>query len=144
MLGYLSEDKPGIIQPPLDGRYDTGDIVSVDEEGFVTIEGRVKRFAKIAGEMVSLAAVEELANSAWPTNQYTNAAVSIADPRKGEQIVLLTDNPTGKRSALAAYAKTNGIPELFLPKDVKVVEEIPVLGTGKIDYVALISVAFAT
>ena len=59
-------------------------------------------------------------------------------------IVLLTDNPTGERSALAAYAKTNGIPELFLPKDVKVVEEIPVLGTGKIDYVDLISVAFAT
>ena len=144
MLGYLKEDKPGEIQPPPNGRYDTGDIVSVDDEGFVTIEGRVKRFAKIAGEMVSLTAVEDLAASAWPADKYINAAVSITDPRKGEQIILLTNNPTGERSALVSYAQTNGIHELFLPKVVKAVNEIPVLGTGKIDYVPLTEIAMAT
>ena len=91
MLGYLKADDPGVIQPTPDGRYDTGDIVSVDDEGFVTIEGRVTRFAKIDGEMVSLTAVEDLATSAWSTNEYINAAVIYPDPRKGEQIILITN-----------------------------------------------------
>jgi len=132
-----------VIQPTPDGRYDTGDIVSVDDEGFVTIEGRVTRFAKIDGEMVSLTAVEDLATSAWSTNEYINAAVIYPDPRKGEQIILITNNPAGERSALVTYAQTNGIPELFLPKHVQVVNEIPVLGTGKIDYVSLNEIAMA-
>lgn len=133
MLGYLLEDKPGVLQPPPDGRYDTGDIVSVDREGFVTIEGRAKRFAKIAGEMVSLAAVENLAASAWPENMH--AAVSIPDARKGEQIILLTNNPQGDRSALISHAQANGVSELSVPRTVQVVDAVPVLGTGKVDYV---------
>ena len=137
MLGYLKADIPGVLQPLPDGRYETGDIVSVDNEGFVTIEGRATRFAKIAGEMVSLTAVEDLATSALSTDEYINAAVSVPDPRKGEQIVLITNNPAGERSSLVSYAQTHGISELFLPKDVQVVNEIPVLGTGKVDYVSL-------
>jgi len=134
MLGYLKEDAPGELQPPEDGRYDTGDIVSLDAEGFVTIEGRAKRFAKIAGEMVSLTAVEGLAAAAWPDTM--NAAVSIPDDRKGEQIVLLTDNPAGDRSALLKHAQSKGVPELYIPRTVKVVDAVPVLGTGKTDYVS--------
>lgn len=135
MLGYLKEDRPGVLQAPEGGRYDTGDIVSVDEDGFVTIEGRVKRFAKIAGEMVSLTAVEGVASAVWPDNMH--AAISIPDARKGEQIILLTDHPAGDRSDLLAYAQSNGVSELFIPRTVRSVDAVPVLGTGKIDYVGV-------
>ena len=84
MLGYLRAENPGMLEEPEDGRYDTGDIVSIDDHGFVTIQGRVKRFAKIAGEMVSLAAVEGYANAIWP--EHAHAVVSIPDTRKGEQL----------------------------------------------------------
>ncbi len=123
---------PGVLQPPEDGRYDTGDIVSVDAEGFVTIEGRAKRFAKIGGEMVSLTAVEALAAAAWPDAM--NAAVSLSDARKGERIVLLTDHATGERDQLLKHAQANGVPELYVPRTVNIVDAIPVLGSGKTDY----------
>jgi acyl-[acyl-carrier-protein]-phospholipid O-acyltransferase/long-chain-fatty-acid--[acyl-carrier-protein] ligase len=135
MLGYLKDDRPGVLQAPKEGRYDTGDIVSVDDEGFVTIEGRAKRFAKIAGEMVSLAAVEGFASAVWPDT--THAAISIPDARKGEQIVLLTDKPGAERSDLIRYAQSNGVPELYIPRTVRVVDAVPVLGTGKIDYASI-------
>jgi acyl-[acyl-carrier-protein]-phospholipid O-acyltransferase/long-chain-fatty-acid--[acyl-carrier-protein] ligase len=135
MLGYLKDDRPGVLQPPEDGRYDTGDIVSVDDEGFVTIEGRAKRFAKIGGEMVSLAAVEAFAASVWPDT--THAAVSVADARKGEQIVLLTDNPAADRADLIRHAQNDGVPELYIPRTVRIVDAVPVLGTGKIDYASV-------
>ena len=66
MRGYLKAEKPGVLQPPDGGWYDTGDIVAVDADGFVTIKGRAKRFAKVAGEMVPLGAVEELVSKVWP------------------------------------------------------------------------------
>jgi acyl-[acyl-carrier-protein]-phospholipid O-acyltransferase/long-chain-fatty-acid--[acyl-carrier-protein] ligase len=142
MLGYFRNDAPGELQPPEDGRYDTGDIVSVDAEGFVTIEGRAKRFAKIGGEMVSLAAVEGLAAAAWPDAM--NAAVSVPDDRKGEQIVLLTDNPSADRSQLIKHAQANGVPELSIPRTVRVVDAVPVLGTGKTDYASVQALATDT
>jgi acyl-[acyl-carrier-protein]-phospholipid O-acyltransferase/long-chain-fatty-acid--[acyl-carrier-protein] ligase len=135
MLGYLKDDRPGVLQAPEEGRYDTGDIVSVDDEGFVTIEGRAKRFAKIAGEMVSLAAVEGFASAVWPDT--THAAISIPDARKGEQIVLVTDNPSAERTDLISHARNNGVPELYIPRTVRVVDAVPVLGTGKIDYASI-------
>jgi acyl-[acyl-carrier-protein]-phospholipid O-acyltransferase/long-chain-fatty-acid--[acyl-carrier-protein] ligase len=132
MLGYLRAERPGVLEPPEDGWYDTGDIVEVDDEGYVTIAGRAKRFAKIGGEMVSLAAVEAWAGEVWPGSNH--ACVSLPDPRKGEQLVLLTERADASRDALLAFAGTRGIPELMIPRTIVPVEKLPLLGTGKTDY----------
>jgi acyl-[acyl-carrier-protein]-phospholipid O-acyltransferase / long-chain-fatty-acid--[acyl-carrier-protein] ligase len=132
MLGYMLADAPGLIQPPQDGWHDTGDIVAMDDGGFITIKGRAKRFAKIGGEMISLAAIESMASSLWPAQNHV--AVSLPDPKKGEQIILVTDKGDAERSALMAHAKAQGFPELWVPRAILVTEIIPVLGSGKIDY----------
>jgi acyl-[acyl-carrier-protein]-phospholipid O-acyltransferase / long-chain-fatty-acid--[acyl-carrier-protein] ligase len=137
MLGYLKADQPGVIQPQGEW-YDTGDIVDIDEQGFITILGRAKRFAKIGGEMVSLLAVEELALA---VENVCHAAVAVADPRKGEQVILYTESKTLAREQLQAEARNRGVPELFLPRQVIYMEAIPRLGNGKIDYPALQSTA---
>ena len=129
MLGYLDAAAPGGIAAPEGGFHDTGDIVSVDD-GFVTIRGRAKRFAKIGGEMVSLAAVEAVAQGLWPES--THVVVALPDPRKGEQIVLVTDNDAADREALLAHAREQGFPELWVPKAI-LIAPIPVMGSGKID-----------
>jgi acyl-[acyl-carrier-protein]-phospholipid O-acyltransferase / long-chain-fatty-acid--[acyl-carrier-protein] ligase len=136
MTGYYLSDKPGEIQPPVEGWYDTGDIVTIDDTGYITIKGRVKRFAKIGGEMVSLSAAEDYIGKLWP--QYMHAVVQIPDPKKGEQLVLVTTNPTATRNDLIGYAKENGISELSIPRTILTVDDIPVLGTGKTNYVALL------
>jgi len=135
MLGYLRAEKPGVLEPPLEGWHDTGDIVTIDADGFVAIKGRAKRFAKIGGEMVSLTAVEELCARLWPDEPH--AVVAQADPRKGEQLVLLTERESPDRKQLLAHAKAEGASELMIPKTLRHVEKLPVLGTGKIDYVSL-------
>jgi acyl-[acyl-carrier-protein]-phospholipid O-acyltransferase/long-chain-fatty-acid--[acyl-carrier-protein] ligase len=135
MLGYLKEDKPGVIQPPQDGWYDTGDIVNIDADGFVSIKGRAKRFSKIAGEMISLSAVETAVNKLWP--QEMHAVVSIPDEKKGEQLVLFTTRKTAAFGELLAAFKEQGLSELSVPRNIKVLEEIPLMGTGKTDYVKL-------
>lgn len=132
MAGYMLHSAPGVIAPPEGGWHDTGDIVDISAEGFVTIKGRAKRFAKIGGEMISLAAVEVLASTIWPGA--THVAVAIPDPKKGEQIVLITDKPDADRSAFVADAKNQGVSELQFPRAILVVSAIPVLGSGKIDY----------
>jgi acyl-[acyl-carrier-protein]-phospholipid O-acyltransferase/long-chain-fatty-acid--[acyl-carrier-protein] ligase len=139
MLGYLRAEKPGRLEPVEDGWYDTGDIVEIDETGFVTIAGRAKRFAKIAGEMVSLAVVENNAAAAWP--DYQHAAVSIEDDRKGEQIILVTDNPTAEREALLRKAQELSFAEITVPRTILIADTVPLLGTGKIDYVAVKALA---
>ncbi|HET7132505.1 MAG TPA: acyl-[ACP]--phospholipid O-acyltransferase, partial [Gammaproteobacteria bacterium] len=113
----------------------TGDIVTIDDDGFVTIKGRAKRFAKIGGEMVSLGAVEELAARVWPDRQH--AVVALPDEQKGEQLVLVTTQPGAQRSALSARARADGMSELNVPKRIAVVEKLPLLGTGKADYPAV-------
>ena len=135
MLGYLKADKPGVLQPPLEGWHDTGDIVDLDENGFVQILGRAKRFAKIAGEMVSLTAVESMAKTVYPDAEH--AVVTIPEPKKGEQLILVTTEEKPDKSDLSAYAKKNGISELSVPKTIKTLDKMFVLGTGKTDYVTL-------
>jgi acyl-[acyl-carrier-protein]-phospholipid O-acyltransferase/long-chain-fatty-acid--[acyl-carrier-protein] ligase len=135
MKGYLSPDNPSEIEPLKDGWHDTGDIVSIDGEGYICILGRVKRFAKIGGEMVSLTAVEGLASAVWPASRH--AVVSIPDSRKGEKLVLVTDRKDADVSRLAEWARSHGAPELAVPKKIMRVVEVPVLGTGKTDYVAI-------
>lgn len=132
MRGYLRAEAPGLLEPAENDRYDTGDIVAIDAEGYITIKGRAKRFAKIAGEMVSLSAVENTAAAIWPDNAH--AVVSIPDERKGEQLVLITDHPEADRGRLLEHARANGISELMVPKTIRVVDTVPILGTGKIDY----------
>lgn len=135
MLGYLRVSNPGVIEKLPDGWHDTGDIVTIDEDGIIRIMGRVKRFAKIGGEMVSLAVVENCAAAVWPDHMH--AAVTLPDPRKGEQVILLTNAPDGARSPILTWAQTHGVPEISVPRRVFRVDEIPVLGTGKVDYSAV-------
>lgn len=139
MAGYLRHDQPGVLQPPSSdvgaGWYETGDVVEVDEEGFVRIVGRVKRFAKVAGEMVSLESVEKLATATSPHK--VHAASTQTDTARGEAIVLFTTDPALKRDALQATAREAGYPELSVPRKIVFVESLPLLGTGKTDYVTL-------
>ncbi len=134
MLGYMRLEHPGVIEPAPEW-YDTGDIVSIDQEGYIRILGRAKRFAKIGGEMVSLGMVEELAARHWPG--VNHAALAIADERKGEQVVLFTESQEMTREALLEKAKQEKFPELAMPKQVVRLEAIPLLGSGKVDYMQL-------
>ncbi len=134
MLGYIKADAPGVVQPQGEW-HDTGDIVEVDEEDYITILGRAKRFAKIGGEMVSLAAVEEFVSSIIA--DHIHAAIAIPDDRKGEQILLFTVSQDITRQRLATVAREVGLPEIFMPRHIVVLESIPLLGSGKIDYMQL-------
>ncbi len=138
MLGYLLHSNPGQLVPPAselgDGWYDTGDIVTIDDEGFVRICGRAKRFAKIAGEMVSLTSVETLASRVWPDAEH--AAVATPDARKGEQVILLTTAENAGRSRIITQAQNDGVAETAIPRQIIHVAAIPLLGTGKVDYVS--------
>jgi acyl-[acyl-carrier-protein]-phospholipid O-acyltransferase/long-chain-fatty-acid--[acyl-carrier-protein] ligase len=134
MLGYLRAETPGVLDPPKDGWYDTGDIVQFDAEGFVTIKGRAKRFAKVAGEMVPLGAVEELVARVWPSAMH--AVVTAPDAKRGEQLVLITEQADAARAPLAAAAREAGLPEIFIPRAIVHVDKVPILGTGKVDYVS--------
>lgn len=135
MLGYYLYDNPGVLKAPDDGWYNTGDIVDIDADGFVRILGRVKRFAKVAGEMISLETVEQIANRASP--EYQHAATTQSDAQRGENIVLFTTDEALARDTLQAAARELGSPELAIPRKIVAVKELPLLGTGKIDYVKL-------
>jgi acyl-[acyl-carrier-protein]-phospholipid O-acyltransferase/long-chain-fatty-acid--[acyl-carrier-protein] ligase len=135
MAGYYRADNPGEIEAPPLGWHDTGDVVTVDREGFVTIKGRAKRFANIAGEMISLAAVEDLASALWP--EHPPAVVATPDAKRGERIIMATTKPGATRAEVQAWMKIKGASELMAPAMVLVLDALPLLGSGKIDYVQL-------
>ncbi len=130
MLGYINPKQPGSLIAPKDGWHDTGDIVTVDAEGFITIAGRAKRFAKIAGEMVSLTAVEGIAASIWP--EVLHAALAQNCPRKGEQIVLYTEMVGADKATYVKKVQEQGYPELLVPQSIAAGVKIPVLPSGKL------------
>ncbi|MBP5699044.1 MAG: acyl-[ACP]--phospholipid O-acyltransferase [Alphaproteobacteria bacterium] len=132
MQGYIKADNPGKLEPPHEQWYDTGDIVNVDDEGFVKILGRAKRFAKIAGEMVSLTAVEGVLEQLYPGA--LQGIVTIPDEMKGEQLVLITDREEAKLPEIRSFFKESGLSELWIPKQVVFMANPPVMGTGKFDY----------
>jgi len=134
MQGYLRAENPGVLEPTPDGWHDTGDIVSIDAQGFITILGRAKRFAKIGGEMISLNAVEMLCARAFPDAML--GIVSVPDAKKGERLILVTQDESITRACLLQFARAEGVPELFIPSKI-VVAKLPLLGSGKIDYRAL-------
>ncbi len=139
MSGYYRFDAPGRIEPPAsevgEGWYNTGDVVNFDEDGFVRIVGRVKRFAKVAGEMVSLESVEKMAVAASPAAAH--AASAQVDTQRGEALVLFTTDAGLSRERLQTAAKQGGWPEIAVPRKILRVDSLPLLGTGKIDYVTL-------
>lgn len=141
MVGYLKEDKPGVLQPLAHGWYDTGDVVSIDSAGYIRILGRTKRFAKIGGEMISLTTVETVIAALWPDRNH--AVVSVPDTRKGEVLVLLTDKRDASLDPLRGAFRTHGLSELSIPRRLVTLDKLPLLGTGKTDYVKARQMAMA-
>lgn len=138
MSGYLQPD--GRIVPPHEGWHDTGDVADF-EDGFLAIRGRLKRFAKIGGEMTSLVTVENLAGAVWP--EHVHAAAAVPGGRKGDIVVLLTEQPDADRTDLVAELQRRVLSERYLPERIFTVEQIPQLGTGKLDIVATTRLASA-
>ena len=139
MLGYYRAENPGVLEPPANGWHDTGDIVTIDADGYIRIKGRAKRFAKIGGEMVSLAAVEALAAELWP--QALSVVVSLPDARKGERLVLITQQAGADRAQVLRHARLKGVTELSVPADILIVDRVPLLGSGKPDFQAAAQLA---
>ena len=135
MLGYLRENNPGVIEPLKDGWYETGDIVEIDEKGFIMIKGRAKRFAKIAGEMVSLTSVENALKEIWP--DYMHAVLRLPDAKRGEQLFAYTTNPNFNMQEMQEGFKKLGYSELWTPRTIKHIDEIILTGTGKFDYIKM-------
>lgn len=139
MQGYIMPDSPGVLVPLEGGWYHTGDVVEIDEIGFVYIRDRIKRFAKIGGEMVSLNAVDEMVRKAyeWMGGEFDYGVVAVPHESKGEQIVLVTNNRHVEQDVLHSYIRNNGMSELFLPRIILFRDKLPVFATGKADNVTL-------
>ncbi len=139
MLGYMREEKPGMIDPPSSvfgpGWYNTGDVVKIDADGFLHILGRMRRFAKVSGEMVSLEVSERIAAAA--SAGALHAASSRAEPGRGESIVLFTEDKTLTRERLIQACRELGAAEVAIPRKIVSLEKMPLLGNGKKDYVSL-------
>lgn len=139
MMGYIMPDSPGVLVPLEGGWYHTGDVVDIDEIGFVFIKDRIKRFAKIGGEMVSLNAVDEMVRNAYARSgaEYSYGVVSVPHESKGEQIVLVTNNKDVTQDGLHSFIRSNGMSELYLPRIILYHDSLPVFATGKADNVTL-------
>ena len=137
MLGYIYLENPGKILPLPNGWYDTGDVCTYDDNGYISIVDRIKRFAKISGEMVSLSAIENEVAICWP--EHIHGIVSMHDQKRGEKLVLITDKQDADRVELAKKLKSQGVSSVSIPSQVQVMKHIPLLGTGKVDYPSLLA-----
>ena len=135
MIGYVHPEQPDAIETPAGGWYDTGDVVSMDHDGYVRIVGRIKRFAKPGGERISLDGCEELATACWPKGHL--AVVAVEDARKGEALVLVTTQHDATARALLEFARGRGLGEIMVPRQIRIVDKLPLLGSGKIAYPAI-------
>lgn len=138
MLGYLDdEEKTNDVIAMLDDKrwYKTGDKGHLDEAGFLSIVDRYSRFAKLGGEMISLTAVEETVRNALNDPELEMVAVNLPDEKKGEKVILMIAKEIELADVKKAMLDNNANP-LMIPADVKVVEEIPKLGSGKTDFKA--------
>jgi acyl-[acyl-carrier-protein]-phospholipid O-acyltransferase/long-chain-fatty-acid--[acyl-carrier-protein] ligase len=135
LTGYYRIENPGVVDRPPGGWHDTGDICAFDPLKFITIKGRAKRFAKIGGEMISLAAVEQICADLWPDHPPVVAAAP--DAKKGERLIMLTTKPGAQRGEVAAHMRAKGATELMMPADLMVVDALPLLGSGKPDHVEI-------
>lgn len=140
MRGYINPESGRIVptaaqlnegQAPIEGWYDTGDIVDIDDQGYVSILGRAKRFAKIGGEMISLVAIEEHLGHIYPKDHHV--IVTVPDSRKGERLILLTTAKIDRMDLIQAL-RDRGLAELMIPREIMTVDQIPLLATGKIDF----------
>ena len=135
MMGYLNPDADAKFKA-LGGWYDTGDIVRIDAECFLHILGRLKRFAKVSGEMVSLTAVEDALAGAFPQYglHFQVAIVTRQDADKGEALIVVSNEPALGLDEIRAAIKAKGMTNLCVPREIRVVKEIPKLGTGKVNH----------
>ena len=136
MAGYMLADRPGIVQPPEEGWHDTGDIVRIDAEGFVTIVGRAKRFAKL-GRRDGVARRCRADRERRPTRNGGTPSSRCRTPRRGERLVLVTEAPAIRRDTLIEAAQRERLPELAIPRDIVAAVQLPLLGSGKTDYPAV-------
>lgn len=134
MLGYFEPDNPGALKPPPDGWHNTGDIVEQDENGYLHIRGRLRRFVKIAGEMTPLDGVEDALRKAFPDVRF--AVFRMEDATRGEQIGTLCDDAGIDRQTIAARFQEEKIPPLWVPRRIIMTSDFPQLPSGKTDYVA--------
>lgn len=134
MDGYLGrEDLTAKVMRQ--GWYITGDIASIDEDGFITITDRLSRFSKIGGEMVPHGRVENALLQAANADTLVLAVTAVPDDRKGEQLVVLHTLKESAIPEMLATLSASGLPNLFIPKPDNFirVDHLPVLGTGKLD-----------
>ena len=135
MRGYINPEKPSELLTLKNGWHDTGDIVTITQDGFITIAGRAKRFAKIAGEMVSLTVIEGIAAALWP--ELLNATISQSCPKRGERVLLFSESPEANKVDYIKKVQENGHSEILVPHTIYAGVKIPILSSGKIDYVTL-------
>ncbi|HTL59487.1 MAG TPA: AMP-binding protein [Candidatus Limnocylindrales bacterium] len=135
MRGYLNPDANAKFKAQ-NGWYDTGDIARVDHDGFVYILGRLKRFAKISGEMVSLAAVEDALAAGFPQygSKFALAVIARPDEHKGEKLIAISNQPRLTLEEIRQVIRSRGLSNLALPREIRLLPAIPRLGSGKINY----------